>query len=177
MPLVDGREGRHRSHDFAVLASPETIRKAARVTAERTAGGIAVTLAPAGAGHAFPTGDMFRRLEVRAEALDGGRVVAAAEPVVLARSFRDAPRDPHGDRFELTRVADADSRVPPPGGPARVVPLALAADGRAVRWRVVYQRMSAPMAEAFGVSQVLDEIVVAEGVLPPPSLAARGGGP
>jgi len=179
MPLVDGREGRHRSHDFAVLADPSMIRRAARVTAERADGNrVAVTLAPAAAGHAFPTGDMFRRLEVRAFAVDKNGEVVAAEPVILARTFRDAPRDPHGGGLDLARVEAADTRVPPPGGPSRRVLVQLPDGARGeIRWRVVYQRMAAPMAEAFHVDQVLDEVVVAEGVLPPPAIAWKGARP
>jgi hypothetical protein len=175
MPLVDGPSGRHKSHAFSVVSSPEMIRKAARVTAERLDARTArVEIVADRVGHAFPTGDMFRRLEVRLEALDArGRLLAAAPPVVLARSFEDVPRDPGGRDLTFQRVEAADTRVAPDGTPSRVV-LALphAVAGARLRWRVVYQRMSTPMAEAFGVSQVLDEILVAEGELPAPVLSA-----
>jgi hypothetical protein len=116
----------------------------------------------------FPTGDMFRRVEVRAAALDAeGRTIATAEPVALQRRFEDHPRDSSADDLMWSRVEAEDSRVPPPGLCARVVTLELprAASARVV-WSVVYQRMSTPMASAFGVEQVLDEIVVAKGELP-----------
>jgi hypothetical protein len=162
MPVVDGPGGRHHSHAFAVLGDPLMIRRAVKIAAaragERT---LRLTLTPAAVGHAFPTGDMFRRLEARAEIVGGGR----ATPVVLARSFTDAPRDPLGTELTFARVEQADTRVPPPGGPPRVVDLELPAASGRVRWQVVYQRMSTPMAEAFGVEQVLDEIVVAQGEL------------
>jgi hypothetical protein len=171
MPEVDGPDGRHRSHAFSVLSDPAMIRRAARVSAERTGDAtVAVTLAPGEAGHAFPTGDLFRRLEVRAIALAPG--AAPAKPVVLARRFVDQPREEDG-HLTVERVCVGDDRVPPPGGrPVRVVlELPSPARGADVKWQVVYQRMSTPMANAFGVSQVLDEIVVAEGVARPPAVA------
>jgi hypothetical protein len=182
MPEVDGPDGRHRSHAFAVLSDPSLIRRAARVSAERVGdAAVAVTIAPGEAGHAFPTGDLFRRLEVRALALAPG--AKPATPAVLARRFVDQPREEDG-HLTVERVCVGDDRVPPPGGqPVRVVlELPAPAPGRSVKWQVVYQRMSTPMADAFGVSQVLDEIVVAEGVARPPAVArvtprAAGGFP
>ena len=157
------------------------IRRAVNVRAERLDGArLLVELAPAGAGHAFPTGDMFRRLELRAEAIAAdGRVLARAPSVVLARTFTDVPRDPAGQELTFQRVEAEDTRVPAPGtGPAPRIALTLPASepGARIRWRVLYQRMSTPMAEAFKVSQVLDGIVVAEGVLPPLQLSKLTGG-
>ena len=182
MPTVDGPDGRHKSHAFSVIGDPGMVRRAVDVSAarldERT---LAVTLTPAQVGHAFPTGDLFRRLVVRAQAVDArGRVLAHAPAVLLARSFVDEPRDPHGADLTFQRVEAEDTRVPPPGvaPPPRIVLAqpAARADSR-LRYQVVYQRMSTPMANAFRVSQVLDEIIVAEGELPPSvprPLAANG---
>ncbi len=180
MPMVDGPDGKHRSHRFSVLADPAMLRKALTVAAERPSADQAKLVLSAGeVGHAFPTGDMFRRLEVRAEAIDArGTVVSKAEPVQLARTFIDVPRDPAGHELTFTRVEASDTRVPAPGQGSRIVELAVPKAGPAtrLRWRVVYQRMSTPMADAFGVSQVLDEVVVAEGVLPPQQLVFNHGG-
>jgi Cytochrome c554 and c-prime len=179
MPLVDGPEGRHKSHAFSVLADPAMLRRAVMARAERAGARVHVTLSAGDVGHAFPTGDMFRRLEVRAAAVDrAGRVIARAQPVTLGRSFTDVPRDPSGRDLTFMRVESADTRVPAPGQGERAVELTLpggAASAR-VTWEVVYQRMSTPMAEAFGVSQVLDEVVVASGELAPPSLSYNSGG-
>jgi hypothetical protein len=175
MPVVDGSEGRHHRHDFTVLGDPAMVKSAAKVSAERVDGeSIAITLAPAQAGHAFPTGDMFRKLELRAVAVDkNGKTLASARPVALARTFRDVARDPLSADLTFQRVSASDTRVPPPGSAPRrvVIPLPPEAATATVRWQVVYQRMSSPMAEAFHVNQVLDEIVVAEGSLAPPALA------
>ncbi len=181
MPVVDGVDGRHRSHVFAVISDPSMIRRAVEVQASRrdTDENAEVTLRLTAAyiGHAFPTGDLFRRVEVRAVALDDkGRVIARAEPAVLQRRFEDRPRD--AAKRDFIRVEAEDSRVPPPGKGARTVVLTLPASARAspITYTVAYQRMSTPMASSFGVSQVLDEIVVASGELAPRQLAHLSGG-
>jgi hypothetical protein len=166
MPIVDGPDGKHRSHTFSVIGDPAMLRRALKVDAQYAQGRVTLALSAGEVGHAFPTGDMFRRLEVRAEAIDAaGRVVARAEPEILARTFTDVPRDPHGSELTFQRVQSSDTRVPAPGLGPRHVELLMprAPKGTRLRWSVVYQRMSTPMADAFGVSQVLDEVVVAQG--------------
>ena len=172
MPPVPGKSGErpHRSHAFAVIKNPAMIRRAATVTAQRSgARSVQITIAAAGAGHSFPTGDMFRRLEVRAEAVDArGTVIARAEPVHLGRTFTDRPKD--GRSLEFHRAQASDTRVLPPGvGEPRLVamrfgqPIATAR----IRWKVLYQRMGTAMAASFGVEQAIDEVVVGEGEVPP----------
>ncbi|MEO6953894.1 MAG: multiheme c-type cytochrome [Polyangia bacterium] len=175
MPVVDGPDGRHRSHSFQVIEDPALLRAAVHIEAQQLDDGVRLTLAAAKIGHAFPTGDMFRRLEVRAKRVDSrGKTIATATPVVLERRFEDRPRDPLAEELDMMRVEAEDTRVPPPGRGSRIVTLALPhAEGRVV-WSVVYQRMSTPMAAAFGVSQVLDEVLLAEGTLPPARLYAHG---
>jgi hypothetical protein len=178
MPIVDGPDGKHRSHAFAVLADPSMLKRAVLARADRSGDKLRVTLEAGDVGHAFPTGDMFRRLEVRARAVDArGRELAHAEPVVLGRSFADVPRDPAGAELTFMRVEAADTRVPAPGQGTRTVELSLSrAVSARVEWQVVYQRMSTPMAQAFGVSQVLDEVVVASGTIAPERVAQNFGG-
>lgn len=178
MRSVEGPDGtKHKSHDFAVLADPAMIRKAVEVRVERVdARSLVMTLTAAEVGHAFPTGDMFRRVELRAEALDArGRVVARARPFVLERRFADSARDPLStDDVGSMRTQAIDTRVPPPGKGARTVTLSFDRDPPTarIRWSVVYQRMPAPMASAFNVNQAIDEIVVAQGELQP-AVASR----
>jgi len=170
MPAVDGPSGRkHRSHDFSVMSDKDMIRSAATARALRSGSrAITVSISAAGAGHSFPTGDMFRRLEVRAEAVDAdGLVIARAAPVHLARVFGDHTRPEDG---AVRRVELADTRIPPPGaGPAREVELELGVDtrGLSVRWTLAYQRMDHAMAASFGVEQARDEIEVVSGVIEP----------
>lgn len=172
---ADGR--RWKSHAFAVISDPAMVRSAATARAERTgARTLRVDIEPRGAGHAFPTGDMFRRLEVRAVAVDAkGRAIAQATPVHLGRTFGDRVKGAHG--FSMERIELEDSRLPPPGaGPGATVELRfpISVGSAQVRWQLVYQRMSTAMAASFGVEQALDEIIVAEGAVAPvgPSVGA-----
>jgi hypothetical protein len=90
MPDVPSRAGgTHRSHAFRVQGDRAMLASAVVVSAVEIGDGeLRLSLAPGRIGHAFPTGDIFRRVEVRAtpitatgEARPGG----AAE--VLGRSF------------------------------------------------------------------------------------------
>lgn len=185
MPEVSDSGGQtHRSHSFAVFSDPAMIRSAATVEAERTSGdAIVITIASAVVGHAFPTGDMFRRLEVRASAVDElGVVIAQADPVHLGRSFGDRPAHGVGagasPSFRRTELGD--TRIPPPGdGSARRVALRFdrPVSGATVTWGVYYQRMGTAMAASFGIDQALDEVAVHEGKLEPlaPSQGPEGG--
>ncbi len=171
MPQKKAANGRTwKSHAFSVISDPAMIRRAATARADRAGPRVLrVAIEPAGAGHAFPTGDMFRRLEVRAVAVDiAGAVVAQAPPVHLGRTFGDRLKGAHG--FAMDRIELEDSRIAPPGaGAGTTVELRfpMSVRGAEVRWQLVYQRMSTAMAASFGVEQALDEIVVAEGVVAP----------
>jgi len=181
MPLSPSQSGKkpHRNHAFAVISNPAMIRRAAKVSAARVGGrAIEVSVSASGAGHAFPTGDMFRRLEVRAEVIDAkGKVVQKADPVFFGRVFADLPRDAKGS-LAFHRTQTADTRLPPPGaGGPRVARLQFPRSiARAkVRWKVLYERMETAMAASFGVDPAVDEIVVGEGVLLPLGEEAKQG--
>jgi hypothetical protein len=159
---------RRRSHSFAVQGNEALLRSSVRASASIVAPDVVViTLATDAAGHAVPTGDMFRRLEVRARLL--GTRDLAAPPVVLARRFQVAS-GPSGTR----RVQVADERLPASGRPREVrvhFPAPIGAD--VVRWEVVYRRLDAAMAASFGVDGDAEEVVLAAGELAPASSVAR----
>jgi hypothetical protein len=168
MPLVQTGGAAHRRHDFSVIGDPAMIRSAANVRAALVgANQVEVAVFANAVGHAFPTGDMFRRLEVRADVLDrDGKTSRTLRPVVLARRFADKPRRGTGVDLGFQRVQIGDDRVAPPGaGEPRRVTFSVPESAGAARlhYQVVYQRMSAPMASAFHVDRALDEIVLAEG--------------
>ena len=157
---------RHKSaHDFRVLGNPDLIRSAARVSAARwNERSIEVSLRAINVGHAFPTGDLFRRLELRACVDQGAREVCAP-PAHLARQYR-VQLTPQGNQ----RVPIADTRVAAPGtAPPSTVRLAFEIDVSKlpVRWSVVYQRADDAMAKVFGLDQKADEIAIASGRLEP----------
>jgi hypothetical protein len=131
MPLREGR----RSHAFSEVRDPAFLRESLRATAERTRGGVRVTLAQRDPGHAFPTGDLFRRLEVGAEVRTEDGEVVGREVRHLARHFLLLPGRPERVLVGDDRVFDAPAAVDlplpaPPPGPA------------VVRWWVSYQRVA-----------------------------------
>jgi len=157
--LAAGRP--HKDHGFRVQGDTEMLRRSLAVSAqrglERT---IDVTLVARGAGHAVPTGDMFRQLEVRATAGDGPDSVKAT-PVVLAREF-ELVRTEQGPRRQQVR----DRRVPANGEPALarlVFPRPVAS--LPVRWEVIYRRVGPREAQLFGVDLEAEAVVLASGTI------------
>lgn len=161
MPMVDDAGGgRHRGHRFQVAGDEALLRRAvwarAAVTNERE---ITIAVRATGAGHAVPTGDMFRRLVVRATAGD-----LEAKPVVLARTFEMTRAG-----GAVARVQKSDARLPASGQAiAEALTFPSSIRGREVRWEVVYQRMSDEMARSFGIDPRMDETIVAHGVVVAP---------
>lgn len=175
MRKVAGAGGRaHSSHDFAVQGRAEVLRSALVIQAARLDdGALVVTLEAGVVGHAVPTGDVFRRLEVSAAAMDGeGRVVSEATPAVLEREFA-IQLGPNG----TDRIPVADRRVPPPGSdPPREVTLRFPAEvtRHRVQWRVLYRRMDPAMSEVFGIDPDKDAVFVAGGIVGPVSQEQKG---
>jgi len=166
MPSVGTGERRHRSHAFPGGHAPEFVKKTLRVQAERrSATRVSFVLQAEHVGHAFPTGDLFRRLEVSAEAVGkdyqaiGGtrRYLSRhwSEKQQGARVVRQVKRDdrvthvPLEFELELTEV---DREL------VATLPLV---------FRVAYQRVEHPRSEADEDSVLDGEIEIASGTLPP----------
>ena len=155
------RRGRP-SHGFVASRDPEIVRSAVGITAERVdARRVRVTLTPRVSGHAFPTGDLFRRVEVSAEAVGVDNMVLSADRRYLARHF--ALRDGHVGRRLLR-----DDRV---FFEPVTVELTLGAEaaGRRVAWRVAYQRVAHPVGQDTSAAAVDGEVVLGWGWLAPAS--------
>ncbi len=134
MPVVSGR----RSHAFAESRDPAWLGDRLRVTAARAEGGrVRVTLVQTSPGHGFPTGDLFRRLEVGGEIRDERGEVVRRDVKHLARQFAIVPGWPGrklvaDDRvFDEPKVVDLALRPPP-----RVH------ESGTVFWWVTYQRVA-----------------------------------
>lgn len=153
---------RARSHGFAASRDLATLRGAVHVTATSTGdGGLDVTISTTDVGHAFPTGDLFRRLRVSATALGAGGEALAEADTSLGRHLRFTPNPSGGPPLQTELW---DDRVIP--GAPRVVHLSLprATTTREIRWRVEYQRARS----ANGEHVVLEGVeVLAEGTLTP----------
>ncbi|MDI1475230.1 multiheme c-type cytochrome [Polyangium sp. y55x31] len=165
MPLVGEGASKHRSHRFPASRDPALLRAAARITATRpSAGTVEVHIEPRALGHAFPTGDLFRRLAVRAEAVGAEQSVLSEDVRYLSRRFgRGKGRDGRS-----IKVLTGDDRVMP-GAPS-VVTLSLGenADGAPIHWQVAYERVEHPIEENSDQAVVEGEVVLAEGTLAPP---------
>ncbi|MBX3197907.1 MAG: hypothetical protein KF894_07155 [Labilithrix sp.] len=134
------KRGGHADHRFAASRDDAFVKSAVSVRAKRSsATTIEVSLAPARIGHAFPTGDLFRRV----------RISAAGSNRYLARHF--------GSRQEIpgvfVRSEIGDDRVL---GGERVVVMTVPPDK--TRVRVVYERAEGPSDPASSSARVAGAI-------------------
>jgi hypothetical protein len=65
-------------HSLASTRDPEALARAVTAVATREGDDLILALTPHEIGHAFPTGDLYRRLELHAERRVEGRLVASA---------------------------------------------------------------------------------------------------
>jgi hypothetical protein len=163
MPVVENGGRRHRSHGFLGGRDPELVKSGVHVSAARIDGSrLRVSLVPQSIGHAFPTGDLFRRVEVSAESVGAEWQVVAAQRRYLARHWERDPRSPFG---VVLRTAVLDDR---PLGERIDVDLELGerAIGLPIAWRVAYQRVEHPRSTDESDSLVAAEIELAAGSFP-----------
>lgn len=160
-----------RSHAFVASRDPGFVAQAVRVAARRDGSQVVLRLAPGAVGHAFPTGDLFRRLVVVAEVVEAGRQLRA-DRRVLARHFDRVRRELWDDRVGAAAFAGPEHR-PSAGDPARdgddiVVTLELGppAYDREIRWRVQYERVAFP-ANDRDDAEIEASMTIAGGVLRP----------
>lgn len=161
---IDAGGAKHRSHAFGVQGDRAMLGRAVTVTrAWLDRGAVHVAITPGAIGHAFPTGDLFRRVEVRAYPVDSeGRRLAASSVVVLERTFTATPVG----RDALVQVERSDTRLaaPPIGGSAeREITLAVPATTRRARYEIVWQRLSPMLAARHGLAMRDQETTVIEG--------------
>lgn len=158
MPLTTEGAVPHRSHAFRGGHDDALVKSAVDVRAERRPDGARITLTPRELGHAFPTGDLFRRLEVSAEAIGPEWQVVARARRYLTRHWQRQP-SPFGVAL---RSATSDDR---PLGREAVIDLPLGATNLAIAWRVAYQRVEHPRSDDEHDSTVEGEIELGSGTL------------
>lgn len=145
------------AHDLSNVRDPAWLRRKLAASAALDAFGVLVTL-ESRAGHAFPTGDLFRRCEVGAELLDARGRVLQRDVRYLARHFELAPGQP-GRRLV------ADDRVR--GKSEVLLDLQPTRGATSVRWWVSYQRVAHTGDGREPEAAVLEsELPLHEGTLP-----------
>ena len=88
MPRASGR----RSHAFAAVRDPVWLRENLQATTELSADNrFRVTLVQPDPGHGFPSGDLFRRLEIGCEVRGADGKIEQREVRHLARHFEQVP--------------------------------------------------------------------------------------
>jgi len=156
MPPVEGR----RSHAFGQARDPSWLREHLEVRVEPVGDRrLRVTLRQTAPGHAFPTGDLFRRLEIGADLRSADGEVLARSRRYLARHFERVP----GRR---ERQLTGDDRV---GGEPAVVELSWESPvprAAVVAWWVSYQRVATVGAGTDpALARVESEVRLHSGVL------------
>lgn len=123
-------------HGFDEVRDPRWLRASLTATATRSGGGVEVKLEQTRPGHAFPTGDLFRRLQIGALWLDGSGRPLARETAYLARHFEITPRFAHG------RELVSDNRLGAEPLSWWLDPSEVVTDARRLSWWVTLQRVS-----------------------------------
>jgi hypothetical protein len=146
MPAV----GETRSHRFA----PD-LRAAVSVRVERRAERLVVHLTPGAIGHAFPTGDLFRRVVVVGEVVEDDWLLLARAERSLARHFRF---DEGTEHTQHVQHEISDDRL----AHEATVELELGprARGKDIVWRIEYQRVTNMHGDR---AEVASREIVAEG--------------
>ena len=151
MPSVDG----HKSHTFAVRRERGAIAKALKVNVTVHGSMLIATVTAVDVGHSIPTGDLYRRLELRVRVADRNFVL------VYGRTFGDR-KGPSGanERYEVldTRVGE--------GLDTRSIELGDVSDREWVYWTLDYLLMPESVARENKVDPAVNVIRLHEGKVP-----------
>ncbi len=158
-----GADGR-RSHAFSSTRDVASHRRAVRVNAERTSPtGVTLSLELEGVGHAYPTGDLFRRVAVQAEVMGADFRVLASKTRYLGRHFTTG-RDLEGRPI---RIEARDDRIQPDAATVVELELGEAAQGRPIAWSVTLDRVLHVRDHFESVADVPDSVVLSVGEVMP----------
>jgi len=160
MPKVPSESGgAHRSHDFRVQGDRDIMAKAVVVErAELGDGALRLEIAPGAVGHAFPTGDLNRQVEVRAAPVNAeGQTLGPNSREILGRTFGPIHSGPN----TFVPAPRSDTRL----FGRRTLVFPLPAGTRRARYQIVWQRLPPEMAARLGMKMSKHEMVVVEGVV------------
>ena len=171
MPQVTGEDGGlHRSHGFVASRDAAWMREAFVVAARRPTAGrveLSLDLQEDRVGHAFPTGDLLRRLVV-AVAVEGPDRSTGPQRRYLARHWKHARLG----KGPTVRTLELDDRLGV-GEDPRVVEFTLDPADAAlpVKWSVRYERVEAFIGPGEHGARVTGGLDLFAGTLPPYSPA------
>jgi hypothetical protein len=163
MPPARSGGAVHHDHAFAVAGQPSMLRAAVTITATRPEPSrVVLELSPRLVGHAFPTGDLFRRLsvELHGDAEVDGQSWSAQR--VLGRHF-GSQRVGDG---QVIRVERDDDRIGVGRGPT-IVEFALPPElhDRAITWELIHERALEASSGVDRHAQIWDRTSFARGRL------------
>ncbi len=163
MPLVRAGTGRaHRDHRFAASRDEALVRAAVLCDVTIDGGAIVVSMRPGDVGHAFPTGDMFRRIVLTIEAVDAGGATVARVEKIFTRVFGFVQSPFVAPRKVLVR----DDRVGVGDGPVvfRYDP-PIRPRGGTLRYRLQYERIVDPRLADDETAALEGGITLSEGAI------------
>lgn len=133
------RVGEHRSHRFGTSQDAAALGAALSVDAQRVDGSaVVLELRAIGVGHAYPTGDLFRRLQISVETDDDG--APSRPPIVATRLLARRFATERAASGVVVVVETSDDRLRPDRPTEVRLDLGEAARGRPLRWKVEYHR-------------------------------------
>ncbi len=144
MREVEGPDGRrHRDHRFIASRDEDFVRSAVTVDPSFDGVTLELSLEPGEVGHAFPTGDLLRRITVTIEVADASGNVVDGYQKFLGRHFgfeRTPNKAPRRVLLRDDRVGGKDN------APIRFTVRERPTEG-VVRYRITYDRVSGPPDE------------------------------
>jgi len=161
MPETGLGDATHRAHGFHVQGDAAFIRQAVSVALSVSHDGgpaLLATLSPGVVGHAFPTGDLFRNLELRVWADDRPEQSVS---LVYGRTYGDR----RGSAGESARYVVSDTRVGV-GDDVRRLDLTPLGQAKTYHWRLDYRLMAPEIAHARGISPASNVLTLDAGALP-----------
>jgi hypothetical protein len=146
-----------RSHAFAEVRDPMWLRDKLHATVARAGDTLRITLAQRLPGHGFPTGDLFRRLEIGCEVRDERGNVVHREARHLARHFEIVPGKPMRQLTGDDRVFDEPT----------IVDLPISSKSGILTWWVKLQRVATVgIGTSPAEAKIESEVLLHSGVIP-----------
>lgn len=159
MPEVAGGAGKHRSHRFSASRDADLVRSAIRIEEKLEGTTLVLTLSADRVGHAFPTGDLLRRLRLELDVHDGrGAIVEHFERIFTKRIGVKAK--PH----QVPRkILAGDDRIHAATGPVvvRFEPR-LRDVAASVHYTLRYERIGDPNGGVGGLAFVEGSVLLAD---------------